>query len=404
MQTRISELLGKFEEKRGKIDLSLHRVKQFLEKLGSPHIKTPPVIHFAGTNGKGSTIAFLKAMIEGNGQTCHVYTSPHLVRFNERIVIGGKEISDDFLYDILSEVEKQAEDSDVTFFEITTAAAFLAFSQTPADFLLLETGLGGRLDTTNVIPSPLLTAITPISHDHMEFLGSTLAEIAKEKAGIMKRGVPCISTPQEPEAQKVIEDYAGEMDIELEFSSSYPDLPPLALPGEHQRINASLAVDCARKIGLSGDAVTYGLQSAKWRARLQMLNRGKLAALVPKFSALWLDGAHNTAGAKALAEFFRNSHSPFYLVLGMMERKSPEEFLRHFSGMAKTVYTVKIDSNEPSHDAEKLAEIARSLGFDAKPVDGVERALIDIAISEHKASNILVAGSLYLAGQVLAQN
>jgi dihydrofolate synthase/folylpolyglutamate synthase len=326
MQSKIDELLNEFQKKRGKIDLSLDRIIAFMEKLGSPQLKLPPVIHIAGTNGKGSTLAFLRAMIEAEGKTCHVYTSPHLMKFNERIVLRGKEISDDYLLEILSTVERLARGLELTFYEITTAAAFLAFSQIQADYLLLETGLGGRFDATNIIPNPLLTIITPISFDHMEFLGNNLVQIAGEKAGIMKEGVPCVVAPQKVEVLELFSRKANEKNAEL-IVAKPKNIENLALKGAHQMINAAVAATAAEKIGISYKGVQRGYQTAIWRGRLQKLTKGELPKYLLDNHELWLDGAHNEDGAKVLSEHFAATKKPLFLILGMMKRKNPADFL-----------------------------------------------------------------------------
>ena len=400
MKQQITDLLKKFEQKRGKIDLSLTRIVAFLEKLGNPHLKTPPVIHFAGTNGKGSTIAFLRAMIEASGKTCHIYTSPHLVNYNERIVLAGAEISDEALYKVLQEVDQKADDENLTYFEITTAAAFLAFASCKADYLLLETGLGGRLDCTNVIPVPLLTVITPISFDHTEFLGNTLTAIAGEKAGIMKANRPCISAPQLPEAIAALTKKANELNCDLQFAEVL-DLPKLSLCGEHQKINASTAIACAKSLGVSQSAIDKGLQTAKWRARLQKLEKGELVDLLPPNFELWLDGAHNPDGAKVLADFIKTNfqNRKKYLIVGMLENKDAAEYSTFFEGLFDKVYTIPI-LNQKCYTSQKLAEFFEN----TTAMPSANEAVSEIVKENQIDSSIFIAGSLYLAGQILENN
>lgn len=390
-----------------------------------------PVIHVAGTNGKGSTVAFLKALLEALGFVVHVYTSPHLVRFNERIVVAGREIDDGPLCSVLDECEAANAGAPITFFEVTTAAAFLAFARTPADFTLLETGLGGRLDATNVIDRPLMTALTPISLDHQAFLGETIAEIAGEKAGILKAGVPCVSVQQPAAAAAVIASRAAEVGAPLicegEAWSAKPEsggwrfegrppmlpqtllrLPPPSLPGAHQIVNAGLALACLYRLpGLTIDtsAIARGLALALWPARLQRLVAGRLVDLLPAGWELWLDGGHNPGAAQALARCAEGwQDRPLVLVFGMLKTKDKAGFLTPLAGLAQRALTVAIPGEAASLDAETAAAAARSVGLPAEACKSVTDALTRAAASGEKSARVLICGSLYLAGAVLAEN
>jgi dihydrofolate synthase/folylpolyglutamate synthase len=412
------------------IDLSLGRIERLLAALDHPERRLPPVVHVAGTNGKGSLIAFVRAIAEALGKRAHVYTSPHLVNFHERILLagpdGGTPISEDRLVDCLARAEDANAGELITLFEITTAAAFLAFSETPADLLLLETGLGGRLDATNVVEKPLATSITPISIDHVSFLGNTLAAIAAEKAGILKPGVPCIVGRQEAEALQVIEARAGEIGTPLhvfgrdfdvfeqhrrlifQTESWLIDLPVPRLNGRHQIDNAGAAIATASVA--FGDALTIeslerGLTHAEWPARLERLGEGALHQYVGEGTEIWLDGGHNEAGgraiANALAEFEERVPRAVHLIWGMMETKDAHAFIAPFKGLVERVYTVPIPEEANAFSAEALAEIAASEGFDVTPASGVAHALMQSRAALGRPGRVLICGSLYLAGQVL---
>lgn len=419
------------------IDLSLGRVERLLAKLGSPENKLPPVIHIAGTNGKGSVTAYLKAMFEAAGKRVHVYTSPHLVRFHERISLCGADgrsrpINEDALVDVLMRVNAVNDGDDITQFEITTAAAFLAFAETPADVLLLEVGLGGRLDATNVIRKPALTIITPISFDHAEKLGPTLAKIAGEKAGILKRGVTGVLAPQDEDVMKVIAARAAAIHAPLVVAGrdydAYEqsgrlvvqredlllDLPLPALLGRHQITNAATAVVAALTLSaqhpdLSVDekAIESGLRTVEWPARMQRLTGGPLPQILGPDSELWLDGGHNPAAgdmlADTLASFEERSPKPTYLIVGMMGQKDALGFLAPFRGLVRMIYTVPIPgAHEAPHSEENLAEIARSAGLNAVARGGIIAALETISELPQGDKRVMICGSLYLAGHVLA--
>jgi dihydrofolate synthase/folylpolyglutamate synthase len=413
-----------------KIDLSLDRITGLLARLGDPHKRLPPVVHVGGTNGKGSTVAFMRAMLEAAGLKVHVYTSPHLVRFNERFRIAGALASDAELADALSECERVNGDAPITVFEITTAAGFLLFSRHEADALLLEVGLGGRLDATNVIERPAASVIAPVSLDHLEFLGDTLALIAAEKAGILKRGAPAVIGFQPPEALAVIERAAmrahaplcvagehwsvGQERGRLVFQdeAGLLDLPAPRLPGRHQFENAGLAIAALRaaeawRLPLS--AYEAGLTAAEWPARMQRLSAGALVARAPAGSEVWLDGGHNTAAgravAAALADLEERVPRPLVLIVGMLETKDLEGFLGNFAGLARRVVAVPIANQEKGRPPDAIADAARRVGIPADARESVADALARIAqLGLDPAPRILVTGSLYLAGEVLAAN
>ena len=415
------------------IDLSLGRIEGLLTKLGHPERRLPPVVHVAGTNGKGSVTAFLRAMLEAAGLRVHVYTSPHLVRFHERIALAGTDgrtraIGETELVERLSAVQRTNAGDAMTFFEITTAAAFLAFAETPADAVILEVGLGGRLDATNVIARPALSVITPISLDHADKLGATVAAIAREKAGILKTGATGVIAMQPPEALEVIraraqevvaplsvwgEDFeAFEQNSRLVFQSAERllDLPLPALIGQHQIGNGGTAVAAALRLqwlGITVEAIEQGLRQVRWPARMQRLDDGPLSRLIGPGSELWLDGGHNPAGGQAiaqtLAELEERAPKEVSLVAGMMGNKDAAHFLEPFRGLARRIVTVPIPGGpEAALAPQQLAMLAASLGFDARPADGVEEALCSLQGPGEPPQRILICGSLYLAGQVLA--
>jgi dihydrofolate synthase/folylpolyglutamate synthase len=404
-------------------------MERILDALGNPQDKLPPVVHIAGTNGKGSTLAFLRAIAESMGKGVHVYTSPHLVDFHERIVLAGPHgavpIAEDVLVDCLARAEAANGGELITLFEITTAAAFLAFSEMPADLLLLETGLGGRLDATNVVDTPLLTIITPISIDHVLFLGERLTEIAGEKAGILKPGVPCVVGRQEKEALDVIEARAEEVSAPLhvagrdfdmyeqqgrlvfQTATRLIDLPLPRLAGRHQIDNAGTAIAAASIAfgdALGPRALEDGVAQAQWSARLERLTVGGLYAYVEDGTEIWLDGGHNEAAGQALAhtlaELDERLPRPVHVIWGMMETKDARRFIAAFKGLVERVYTVPIPGEPNAFDAESLAKLARAEGFDAVAVKSVPEALLRSASGGQKA-RVLICGSLYLAGHVL---
>ena len=412
------------------IDLTLERVERLLAALGNPQDQLPGVIHVAGTNGKGSVVAYLKAILEAAGKRVHVFTSPHLVRFHERITLAGaspgEHISEEDLCKYLRLTEQANAGEPITFFEITTAAAFLAFADRPADYVLLETGLGGRLDATNVVPRPALTIITSISRDHERFLGTTLAEIAAEKAGILKQGVPCIVARQSPDAYQAIEDRARELEVPLidqgqawdafeqqsrlvfQTDSSLLDLPLPRLVGRHQIDNAGVALAAAGALGdpdIDEGALAGGLKTARWPARLQRLTHAELQQHVPAGSEIWLDGGHNESAAEALAramaEMEERVPRPLHLICGMMTGKDASKFFEHFAGLAKQTVTITVAGKEKAFGAEELAEIARSAGLGAHSQTDFVSALQASGRASEEPVRVLICGSLYLAGEIL---
>jgi len=414
-----------------KIDLSLDRIERLLDRLGRPERHLPPLIHVAGTNGKGSTIAFMRAILESAGLRVHVYTSPHLVRFNERFRLGrpggGMLASDDELAETLTECERINGNAAITVFEMITAAGFLLFSRHPADVLLVEVGLGGRLDATNVVERPVASVITSVSLDHASFLGDTIVKIAAEKAGILKPGVPAIVAPQGDEARGVIARQAARMGTPLMIAGEQwavtqehgrlvyqdddglLDLPAPRLPGRHQFDNAGAAIAAVRRaFGVPTAAFEAGLVTAEWPARLQRISQGRLIGLIPEGGELWVDGAHNPDGgraiAAALADFEERVARPLVLVVGMLATKDCGGFLGNFAGLARRVVAVPIHQ-ENTLTPEEIAATARRVGIPGDASVGIEAALAGLArLDLEAAPRILVTGSLYVAGEFLAAN
>ncbi len=408
-----------------KIDLSLGRIERLLAALGNPQERLPPAVHVAGTNGKGSTLATLRACLEAGGYRVHAYTSPHLVRFHERIRLAGRLIDEDALLALLEECERANGGEPITFFEITTAAACLAFTRVPADAVLLETGLGGRGDATNLLRRPAATAITPISLDHQAFLGDTLAAIAGEKAGILKPGVPAIIGPQENEAEMVIEHRAAAIGTPLyrwqkewhcEASGDgmrYEgvrwqfDLPLPSLRGRHQLANAGAAIACLEQMpqfSLSPAAIAEGLRHIDWPARLQQLHHGPLIEMLPSGWELWLDGGHNPAAGEVLADVAAGwSDRPLYLIVGMLKTKDAAGFLAPLAPRTQALYAVTIPGEENPHPAAEIARSARAVGIAAQEAGSIETALRDI-VRHTGPARVLICGSLHFAGVVLAEN
>ena len=416
------------------IDLSLDRMRILLTALGNPEQRLPPVFHVAGTNGKGSTCAYLRAMLEAAGYRVHVYTSPHLVKFHERIRLAGTLVSEDALQILLDECERAAAATPITFFEITTAAALVAFSRVPADVLILEVGLGGRLDATNVIPEPLVSLITPIGLDHQNFLGDTIELIAGEKAGIIKRGRPVVIGPQVDAARAVIETEANALDAPpIIFGQDFTaheergrmlyqdadgvlDLPMPRLIGAHQIQNAATAIAALRaqeKFDVSEASIEKGLANVSWPARMQRLTYGPLLADAPEGSELWLDGGHNphagAAVAAALADLEESRPRPLYLIVGMLNTKDPAGYFAHFRGLARHVSTIVIPGEQNALGAGALYDAARAAGLKADPAEDIGDAIDQIGArvlldDDETPPRILICGSLYLAGYILAQN
>jgi dihydrofolate synthase / folylpolyglutamate synthase len=409
--------------------LGLERISVLLARLGSPERSLPPVFHVAGTNGKGSTCAFLRAAVEAAGLTAHVYTSPHLVRFNERIRLAGQLIDDEALALLLAEALDAAAGMEISFFEATTAAAFLAFSRTRADACIVEVGLGGRLDATNVVPAPAVCGIAQLGLDHQQFLGSRIEGVAAEKAGIAKSGVPLV-TQNYPErlAERVRDaataagapwlprggrwDAAADRDrLHYRDEAGELDLPLPRLHGAHQAMNAALAVAMLRHqraVAIQEPALRAAMGWADWPARLQRLAPGPLAAALPAGSELWLDGGHNPAAARAVADFFRGhvpSDRPFHIVLGLLANKDSAGVLKPFANRAPTLHAVPVPGH-PHHSPAALAAAARGAGLASMAASGVEAALGWIArhADRGRPPIVLVMGSLYLAGEVLKKN
>jgi dihydrofolate synthase/folylpolyglutamate synthase len=414
------------------IDLSLDRMWRILDAIGHPERKLPPVIHVAGTNGKGSTVAFMRAILEAAGLRVHVYTSPHLVRINERFRLGaaggGVLVSDAELASAFEECERANAGLPITVFEITTAAGLLLFARHPADILLLEVGLGGRLDATNVVDRPLATVVTPVSVDHVDFLGDTIAAIAAEKAGIFKRGVPAIVAAQPRDALAVIERAAAKVGAPIRIAGEnwtateergrlvyqdddgLLDLPAPRLTGRHQFDNAGTAIAALRAAGLGLSSSAFeAIAKADWPARMHRLSQGRLLSLLPAGSELWVDGGHNAEGgraiANALADLEERVSRPLVLVTGMLATKDAGAFLKNFSGLARQLIAVPVPEQAKSIPPDELAAIARASNIPARNGADVESALTEIAaLGLNPPPRVIITGSLYLAGAVLKAN
>ncbi len=402
------------------IDLTLDRVWRLLAALDNPQDKLPPVIHIAGTNGKGSTQAMIRAGLEGWGKSVHAYTSPHLARFHERIRLAGDLISEDHLTQVLDECYSANGDESITYFEITTVAGLLAFSRTSADYTLLEVGLGGRLDATNVI-TPEVSVITPISIDHEQFLGNTLAKIAGEKAGIIKRGVPVVVGPQPDEAMEVIEDTAMRLGAPLiaygqhwhvheergrlvyQDECGLLDLPLPNLMGAHQIQNAGAALAVLRHLGADEAACEAAVVGAQWPARMQRLKTGPLVEIAGA-AELWLDGGHNAAAGIALADVLANlPKRPTHLICGMLNTKDVTGYLRPLAAEAASLTAVSIPGEAATLSAEETEAAAKSVDLQADTAENVTEALKAI-LARDPNSRVLICGSLYLAGAILREN
>ncbi|MBP7252093.1 MAG: bifunctional folylpolyglutamate synthase/dihydrofolate synthase [Alphaproteobacteria bacterium] len=417
------------------VELSLRPAYfDLLRHFGDPQNHLPPVFHVAGTNGKGSTCAFLRAMLEAAGQRVHVYTSPHLVHFHERIRLAGQLIDEPMLVDLLREVERVIVPGTISQFEATTAAAFAAFARTPADYLILETGLGGRFDATNIVAKPLASLISRISFDHREFLGDTLIKIAGEKAGIIKPGVHCFIGQQFDDAvdavfcaeaekqQAKLYHYGQDWHTSAHAEGFvYRDahralvLPSPALLGAHQVTNASLAIATLRHTlphVVTPDQYAQGLRQVHWPARLQRLQAGKLAALLPPDWELWLDGGHNDSAGEVLAEQAAAwraddgaEQRPLYVIYGMIKSKVPSEFLAPLQSSIAAIHAVAIPDTPSSLSAEEALDAANVCGLmQAQKAESVSLALHALARLSAKKARVLICGSLYLAGHVLAEN
>ncbi len=403
------------------IDLTLDRMWRLLEALGHPEHALPPVIHLAGTNGKGSTQAMIRAGLEAMGLRVHAYTSPHLARFHERIRLAGTLITEEALTEVLDECAAANGDTPITYFEITTCAALLAMSRVPADYTLLEVGLGGRLDATNVVEHPALSIITPVSMDHEQFLGDTLGKIAGEKAGILKRGVPCIVGPQEDAALEVIEAKAARLGAPLlaygqhwhvweergrlvyQDETGLCDLPLPVLPGAHQIQNAGAALAALRALQMPEAACEGAMTRAVWPARMQRLREGPLAQSAPSLE-LWLDGGHNPAAGHALATHLASlPERPTYLICGMLNTKDAGGYMHPLAQVVSSLTAVSIPGEQNTLPAERTAAIAAESGIPSSTAGTVAEALASIAEKDPSA-RVLICGSLYLAGAVLREN
>ncbi|NOC92627.1 folylpolyglutamate synthase/dihydrofolate synthase family protein [Ruegeria sp. HKCCD6604] len=403
------------------IDLTLDRVWRLLAALDNPQLKLPPVIHIAGTNGKGSTQAMIRAGLEGAGRSVHAYTSPHLARFHERIRLAGELISEPELTAVLDECYAANGGENITYFEITTCAALLAFARAKADFTLLEVGLGGRLDATNVIENPAVTVITPVSIDHEQFLGDTLGKIAAEKAGIIKPGVPCIVGPQQDEALEVIEYTAARMGAPLlvhgqhwhvqeengrliyQDETGLRDVPLPNLLGAHQIQNAGAALAVLRHLNMGDDAYEAAVTKAEWPARMQRLKSGPLVDQAPQ-AEIWLDGGHNAAAGIALADVLTNlPQKPTHMICGMLNTKDVTGYLAPLAEKATSLTAVSIPGETATLSAEETAAAAARVNLPASTADSVSDALKVIADNDPQA-RVLICGSLYLAGKILQEN
>ena len=403
------------------MDLTLDRMFRLLDALGNPQESLPPVIHVAGTNGKGSTQAMIRAGLEAAGKTVHAYTSPHLARFHERIRLAGSLIDEAHLTAVLDECYAANEGQQITYFEITTAAALLAFARTPADYTLLEVGLGGRLDATNVTDRIALSIITPVSIDHQQYLGETVDLIAGEKAGIIKRGVPCVVGPQEDAALEVIERVAARQGAPLMVYGQHwhvareggrmifqderglLDLPLPNLLGGHQVMNAGSALAALRHFGMDEEACTAAVTRAFWPARMQRLRKGPLVEAAGS-ADLWLDGGHNPAAAIAIADLLAQEPArPTHLICGMLNTKDVRGYMRPLAPHVKSLHAVSIPGEKATLSAAETAEAARAAGIEAVEAESVAAALADI-VARHPDARILICGSLYLAGAILREN
>lgn len=421
----IEDILATLATRNPGIDLSLGRMRNLLAVLGNPQDRLPPIVHVAGTNGKGSLLAYLTAIFEAAGYKVNRLTSPFLVRFNEEIYLGGKEISDDYLLSLLQRVSILMDTHPATYFEATVAAAFLAYAETQADILLLETGLGGRLDATNIISSPMLTVITPVSIDHSEFLGDTIGAIAAEKAGIMKVRVPCVAGKQLPEADNVIVATAETLEAPLHRfghewhisekedgffyqsgmrSLNFP-LPNLA--GRHQIANAATAiacVDCLKEFNISNEHIAKGITSTAWPARLQRLEKGNLAGLLPPDSELWLDGGHNPGAGEVLAEWIRNQKKTVHLVCGILKNKDARHIIEPIAHLVGSLTAISIDGSKQGFLPQELVKIGQEFSIKSASAEDAASAINAIVKKEYNDIIILICGSLYLAGDILWQN
>ncbi|MBS9531484.1 MULTISPECIES: bifunctional folylpolyglutamate synthase/dihydrofolate synthase [unclassified Wolbachia] len=412
-------------------DFSLDRIKSFLNKLGNPEKKIPPIIHIAGTNGKGSTLSFIRYIMQAAGYKVHTYTSPHLVNFNERIVVAGNDIDDSELHNSLEECRIAVAEQPITLFEAATTAAFLAFSRHKADITLVEVGLGGRLDATNVIDNPILTIITSIALDHTEYLGPTVETIAGEKAGIMKPNVPCVIAPQEKSIMNTLEQHAinkksplyrggfewncEKQNNRIVFQSTIQSIE-FSLPslkGDHQIINSGNAIAaCSILSGKYGfnigeEDIASGLQSTYWPARLESIKEGNLISLLPKDWQLFLDGAHNNDGAKVLAKWVRDNFAEgIYMIFGVTRNRNVAEFLEHLKPYIKLLCAVCVKSEPKATSTDLIREGAHNIGINAIECESIRDAISNhiLKASIQNVKTILICGSLFLARDLSMEN
>ena len=426
----VEAVLARLAERRPRlIDLSLGRIHGALARLGDPHRRLAPAFHIAGTNGKGSTGAFLRAILEAAGKSVHIYTSPHLVRFNERIVIAGEEISDAALIDALQRCDAAVGEADLTYFEVITCAAFLAFAEAHADYAIIEVGLGGRLDATNVLENLLATMVTPVDLDHQEFLGGSLSLAAAEKAGIFRRDKPAVIGPQSAEAMTVLEDraratgaplfafgrqwniYSEHGRLVYQDDNGLADLAPPRLKGAHQIENAGLAIAAVKAAlpEIADGVISEGLSSARWPARLQRLTKGPLVelagSLLGEEPEVWLDGGHNPhagrAVARAMADMEERRAMPLMMISGMQANKDAIGYFSPFAGLASAVFAVAAAHNGVAAP-QAVAKAAQDAGLKARVCDSVEEAIrLACADKKNKPPRLLISGSLYLAGEIL---
>ncbi len=427
------QLLAKLADRRPVlIDLSLERMLKALDRLGNPHRRLPPVFHVAGTNGKGSTIAFLRSIFKAARKSVHVYTSPHLVRFNERIVLAGEEIGEDALVDVITRCDEAVAEQELTYFEAITCAAFLAFSEVPADFLLLEVGLGGRLDATNVIDKPLATLITPVALDHQSYLGTDIPSIAREKAGIMRPECPVAIGPQAPAGMVALEKealrigahqfkygedwnvYSEQGRLVYQDDNGLSDLAMPRLPGLHQIFNAGLAIAGLRaaRLLLPDAVLSEGLAEAHWPARMQHLRYGPLVDrycdLTGEPADIWLDGGHNPHAARAIASVIADLDErlprPVHLIAGFQANKDIRGYFDALSGLVVCIHAVCAYQNSAATPAD-VVKAAQQAGIKAVEAGTVEAALDQIFSGEaDTVPRVLICGSLYLAGEILEQH
>jgi dihydrofolate synthase / folylpolyglutamate synthase len=410
----------------------LERFSALLSDLGNPHLSLPPVFHVAGTNGKGSTVAFLQAIFESAGKTVHRFTSPHLVRFSERIVINGRQISDDLLLSLIAELEKTAKPEEISFFEFFTALAFMAYARHPADAVLLETGLGGTLDATNVVPQPAASIITRISFDHMRVLGDTLPAIARQKAGIIKQNCPVIVAPQSDEALETLFAKAAAVKqaslllqagrdffvmptpagFEYRSQSVHVSLPLPALAGHHQLLNAATAIAALEAGGFADicttDVLSRAMQQVRWPGRMQKLTRGVLADMLPQGWELWLDGAHNDSGADVLAAHIRSfgTDMPVHLVTAYKDKKDTHGFYARLSGLFQSTTVADFAIDAPMVAAADVAGLLQNMGgFDTvSTAPDIQTALAQLVAKHTAPQRVMISGSLYLVGHALKVN